>query len=87
MKPTSRLLTILFAFFILSAAAMTVLAAGSPVFDVDKEFYPYYPSLIKWNKSNVPSMSRRGAVAAIPNSTGSGTVRPQPCLQGPNLSG
>jgi len=54
MKPTSRLLTILFAFFILSAAAMTVLAAGSPVFDVDKEFYPYYPSLIKWNKSNVP---------------------------------
>jgi hypothetical protein len=22
------------------------------VFDVDREFYPYYPSLIKWNKSN-----------------------------------
>ena len=28
--------------------------AASKVFDVDKEFYPYYPSLIKWNKSNVP---------------------------------
>ena len=54
MKPLSRLPTILFAVFILSAAAQTVLAAGSPVFDVDKEFYPYYPSLIKWNKSNVP---------------------------------
>jgi nitrate/TMAO reductase-like tetraheme cytochrome c subunit len=26
--------------------------AGSPVFNVDREFYPYYPSLIKWNKSN-----------------------------------
>ncbi len=24
----------------------------SKVFDVDREFYPYYPSLIKWNKSN-----------------------------------
>lgn len=28
--------------------------AGSSVFDVDRDFYPYYPSLIKWNKSNVP---------------------------------
>lgn len=28
--------------------------ASSPVFDVDREFYPYYPSLMKWNKSNVP---------------------------------
>ncbi len=26
---------------------------GSSVFKVDREFYPYYPSLIKWNKSNV----------------------------------
>lgn len=26
--------------------------AASKVFDVDREFYPYYPSLIKWNKSN-----------------------------------
>ncbi|KAA0888333.1 cytochrome c family protein [Oryzomonas rubra] len=25
--------------------------AGSPVFNVDREYYPYYPSLIKWNKS------------------------------------
>jgi hypothetical protein len=26
--------------------------AASTVFEVDLEFYPYYPSLIKWNKSN-----------------------------------
>lgn len=26
--------------------------AESKVFDVDRDFYPYYPSLIKWNKSN-----------------------------------
>lgn len=25
---------------------------GPKVFNVDHEFYPYYPSLIKWNKSN-----------------------------------
>jgi hypothetical protein len=29
-------------------------AARSPVFEVDYEFYPYYPSLLKWNKSTVP---------------------------------
>ncbi|HEX5773241.1 MAG TPA: multiheme c-type cytochrome [Geomobilimonas sp.] len=28
--------------------------AASKVFDVDREFYPYYPSLIKWNKSSIP---------------------------------
>jgi hypothetical protein len=27
--------------------------ADSRVFEVDHEFYPYYPSLIKWNKSTV----------------------------------
>ncbi len=26
--------------------------AAAPYFDVDREFYPYYPSLIKWNKSD-----------------------------------
>jgi len=26
----------------------------SKVFDFDREFYPYYPSLIKWNKSKAP---------------------------------
>ena len=36
------------AFGMISGSAL----AGSPVFDVDREFYPYYPSLIKWNKSN-----------------------------------
>lgn len=34
--------------------AATSAAARSPVFDVDREFYPYYPSLLKWNKSTVP---------------------------------
>jgi hypothetical protein len=27
---------------------------ASKVFDVDQELYPYYPSLVKWNKSTVP---------------------------------
>ena len=27
---------------------------ASRVFDVDHQFYPYYPSLIKWNKSKAP---------------------------------
>ncbi|HEY6837514.1 MAG TPA: multiheme c-type cytochrome [Geobacteraceae bacterium] len=31
--------------------------AASPVFDYDREFYPYYPSLIKWNKSDAPFTS------------------------------
>ncbi len=29
-------------------------AERSPVFSVDREFYPYYPSLLQWNKSTVP---------------------------------
>jgi hypothetical protein len=28
--------------------------AGSSVFNVDHDLYPYYPSLIRWNKSNAP---------------------------------
>jgi hypothetical protein len=31
----------------------SLVSAASQVFDVDREFYPYYPSLIKWNKSTV----------------------------------
>lgn len=54
MKHTPRLASILFACFLVVGAAVAALASSSPVFDVDKEFYPYYPSLIKWNKSNVP---------------------------------
>ena len=27
---------------------------ASKVFDVDHQLYPYYPSLIKWNKSTAP---------------------------------
>uniref|UniRef100_UPI00100A849A multiheme c-type cytochrome n=1 Tax=Geomonas oryzae TaxID=2364273 RepID=UPI00100A849A len=45
------------AFILATALAFATLAgsaiAASPVFDVDREFYPYYPSLIKWNKSTL----------------------------------
>lgn len=44
MKRTSRLVTTLFICFALIGAAVAALAA-SPVFPVDREFYPYYPSL------------------------------------------
>ena len=53
MKRLSRLAVTLFVCFALIGAAAAALAA-SPVFPVDREFYPYYPSLIKWNKSSVP---------------------------------
>jgi hypothetical protein len=34
---------------------LTTLAAAEPaVFSFDRSFYPYYPSLIKWEKSEVP---------------------------------
>ncbi len=29
-------------------------SAETHYFTVDHEFYPYYPSLIKWNKSSAP---------------------------------
>ena len=50
MKMKSRLF---FTFVpVLTAGFFTCTAlAGSPVFDFDREFYPYYPSLVKWNKS------------------------------------
>jgi hypothetical protein len=37
---------------LIAAGSLGIAFAGSKVFDVDREFYPYYPSLIKWNKSN-----------------------------------
>ncbi|WP_239027575.1 cytochrome c family protein [Geomonas diazotrophica] len=40
-----------------TAVAFATLAgtthAASPVFDVNRDFYPYYPSLIKWDKSTL----------------------------------
>jgi len=43
--------------FLATASALGTLTvsamAASPVFQVDHEFYPYYPSLLKWNKSSV----------------------------------
>ena len=41
----------LFLYTIVLLPCGTVVAA-STVFEVDHELYPYYPSLIKWNKSN-----------------------------------
>src|SRR5512137_1995822 len=49
-----RFLTVYVLLFTSLLLAGNVMAARSPVFDVDREFYPYYPSLLKWNKSSVP---------------------------------
>ena len=50
-----RKLLFLSAFAVIAVTAMASWAtAASAVFKVDREFYPYYPSLIKWNKSNAP---------------------------------
>ena len=48
-----RVISCLFVFLAACLVAGAA-AASSPVFEVDREFYPYYPSLIKWNKSDVP---------------------------------
>lgn len=64
---------LLIAFVILTTAGVIGIAFGAPplVFDVDREFHPYYPSLVKWNKSNAeftpPTVTR--------SSTKSGPVR------------
>lgn len=39
---------------VLLIATAACAAPTSAVFDLDREFYPYYPSLIKWNKSKAP---------------------------------
>ncbi len=46
----NRLFLGMVALFALAGTA----AAESAVFDFNRDFYPYYPSLIQWNKSNVP---------------------------------
>jgi hypothetical protein len=53
MKRTCRLIATLAALLTFGITSVTALAT-SPVFEVDHDFYPYYPSLIKWNKSSVP---------------------------------
>ena len=50
----SRILAVFILLLSSLPLAGEVTAARSPVFDVDREFYPYYPSLLKWNKSSVP---------------------------------
>lgn len=52
MNFTRRIRLILATTLALGTFACSALAA-SPVFEVDREFYPYYPSLIKWNKSTL----------------------------------
>lgn len=37
---------------VLVGTLMATAAAGANYFEVDREFYPYYPSLIKWNQSS-----------------------------------
>lgn len=52
MKIVANPIIIIFSLmFILAISAASY--GGSRVFNVDHEFYPYYPSLIKWNKSSV----------------------------------
>lgn len=51
MKQQMRKLTVVVAILVVGGF-LGISFAGSKVFDVDREFYPYYPSLIKWNKSN-----------------------------------
>ncbi|MDD2582329.1 MAG: multiheme c-type cytochrome [Desulfuromonadaceae bacterium] len=42
---------ILFVLFFLCSTAALSAAGGQDVFPVDRDFYPYYPSLFKWEKS------------------------------------
>lgn len=51
MKPSSLLLP---ALLLLTISYPAPAKGSSAVFDFDREFYPYYPSLIKWNKSKAP---------------------------------
>jgi len=37
---------------VIAALLLPGIVIGAAYFDVDREFYPYYPSLIKWNKSS-----------------------------------
>jgi len=39
---------------LMAAGSLGLAFDGAKVFNVDRDFYPYYPSLIKWNKSNAP---------------------------------
>ncbi len=39
---------------LLFLALVGTAAAEPAVFDFNRDFYPYYPSLLKWNKSDVP---------------------------------
>lgn len=45
-----KAMILLFALFIPADGAADNAALN--YFAVDREFYPYYPSLVKWNKSN-----------------------------------
>ena len=49
MKRTSRTFAIVIG--ILSVTCAATALAASQVFQVDRKFYPYYPSLVKWEKT------------------------------------
>src|SRR3989339_462946 len=50
MKHVSRIVWLLVVVFLFCGGTSF---GASKVFDVDRELYPYYPSLFKWNKSTV----------------------------------
>ncbi|HMK61965.1 MAG TPA: cytochrome c family protein [Dissulfurispiraceae bacterium] len=52
MKHVFLISFLILSLFIGSGLSDTSSVADQKVFDVDHELYPYYPSLIKWNKSN-----------------------------------
>ena len=54
MRFFSQFTCFVFAALLLALFLPERLPASDNVFDVDREFYPYYPSLIKWNKSRAP---------------------------------
>src|SRR5512136_3083597 len=51
MKQCMRMFLVIFVVLV-SGGLWNAVFAGSKVFDVDRELYSYYPSLVKWNKSN-----------------------------------
>lgn len=66
---------------VLALAATSV--AAPAVFHVDREFYPFYPSLIKWNKSPAEFTPPADCGGCHENSSGSGTA---PCTSLPSLT-
>jgi len=56
MQPRYRIILYAVLVFALSGT-LTAGIAGSSYFEVNREFFPYYPSLLKWNKTKAPFTS------------------------------